>query len=231
MAKKKADSPKLGTMAAKAEQQEADTVIAASLKRAEQRTAAAKTAKKKSGTPSHKQSHGVDNDTSVENSSARQADGRTTIDRDAELPTSWRRPSILDAPAPRAGFVQRWVRYKSGSAEDTDNLDNMLEQGWRPVRRATAARGHSLTADSKGKYGQYIVKRGLMLMELPEKLAKERAKHYRNKRHRMTEAIDRDLFKLNNRVMPLLKPERSTQVAKAARRGRLEDAVDEAAAE
>lgn len=219
----KAKNTKISVSATAREQMEADEIISASIKRAEGRAAQAVVRKKQRVTPSHKQTHGVDNDAHAV--VARQVDDVADIDRDSELPATWRRSSILDAPAPRPGFVNRWVRYKDGKDEDTDNLENMLEQGWRPVRRATAKRGHSLTADSKGKYGQYIVKRGLMLMELPEALATQRAKHFRIKRDRMTEAIDRDLFKLNHRAMPLLKPERATHTTRSARRGRLEDYV------
>lgn len=198
-------------------------VIARSLKRSQAKQARAQNTKRRKRTPAHKQTHYVGNeDTHVANQSARQVDQREEIDRDSELPTSWKRPSQLDAPEPRPGYVQRWVRYRMGNQEDADNLDKMLDQGWRPVKRSAAKRVHELTADLRGKYGQYIVKRGLILMELPEKLAAERNKHYRRKLRQMTDAIDRDLFKLNHPAMPLLKPERSTRTTKKARRGRLE---------
>lgn len=204
----------------------ADQIINMQLKRAEQRKAKAEADKKRKKTPAHKQRHAVDNEgVHTLNESARQVDTREEIDRDSELPTSWQRPSMLDAPPPRPGFVQRWVRYKVGNEEDSDNLEKMLDQGWRPVKPARVKRCHELTADLKGKYGQYIVKRGLILMELPEKLAMQKAKFYRGQQRRMTEAIDRDMFKINHPAMPMLKPFRKTRVAQVARRGRLEDNV------
>jgi len=205
---------------------EIGSLIGRSLKRASAKQSRAANTKKRKRTPAHKKTHYVANeDVHVENQSARQVDQAVEIDRDSELPQSWRRPSQLDAPAPRPGYVQRWVRYKMGNAEDSDNLDKMLDQGWRPVKRSAASRVHELTADLRGKYGQYIVKRGLILMELPEKLAAQRNKHFRTKQHRMTDAIDRDLFKLHHPAMPLLKPERNTRTTKSARRGRLEDLI------
>jgi len=206
-----------------AEQSEAADVLAQAMKRAERRQFTMVERKKRKTTPDSQQTHALDNDSvHVQNESARQVDSVEQIDRDSELPTSWKRPSILGAPDPRPGFVQRWVRYKVGADEDTDNLEKMLEQGWRPRKRSTGKRVHELTADLKGKYGQYIVKRGLMLMELPESLAAQRRAYYRRRLDRMTESIDRDLFKENNRVMPLLKPERHTRTTVHARRGRLE---------
>lgn len=205
---------------------EAASIIARSLKRSESKKARATNTKKRKRTPAHKQTHYVGNeDVHVENQSARQVDVVDEIDRDSELPTSWRRPSALDAPEPQPGYVQRWVRYRMGNQEDADNLDKMMEQGWRPVERSTKRRGHELTADLRGKYGQYIVKRGLILMQMPEKLSAQRNRFYDRKRKQMTESIDRSLFKLNNRVMPLLEPMRKTRTTKVARRGRLDDLV------
>lgn len=207
---------------------EISRIIGRSLKRQSAKQAKKVNTAKRKRTPAHKQTHHVGNeDVHVENQSARQIDQRDEIDRDSELPTSWRRPSQLDAPAPRPGYVQRWVRYRTGNQEDADNLDKMLDQGWRPVKRSAASRVHELTADLRGKYGQYIVKRGLILMEMPEKLAAERNKHYRNKLRQMTQAIDRDLFKLHHPHMPLLKPERFSRTTKKARRGRLEALIDD----
>lgn len=206
---------------------EVGSIIGRSLKRQQAKQARAQNTKKRKRTPAHKRTHYVGNeDVHVENQSARQLDQAEEIERDSELPTAWRRPSQLDAPAPRPGYTQRWVRYRMGNTEDADNLDKMLEQGWRPVKRSAAKRVHELTADLRGKYGQYIVKRGLILMELPEKFAAQRGKWTRDRLRRMTQAIDRDLFKLNHPAMPLLKPERRTHTTKRARRGRLEDLID-----
>lgn len=206
---------------------EIGNIVGRAMKRVSAKQARAANTQKRRRTPAHKQTHYVGNeDVHVENESARQVDQAEEIDRDSELPTAWRRPSDLDAPAPRPGYVQRWVRCKSGGQEDTDNLEKMLGQGWRPVKRSAAKRVHELTANLNGKFAQYIVKRGLILMELPEKLAAQRSQFYRRKKTLMTQAIDRDLFKLNHPAMPLLKPERATRTTKKARRGRLEALVD-----
>lgn len=205
---------------------EIGALVGRAVKRVSAKQAKAANTKKRGRTPAHKRTHYVGNeDVHVENESARQVDQAEEIDRDSELPTAWRRSSDLDAPEPRPGYVQRWVRCKAGGQEDTDNLEKMLDHGWRPVKRTAAKRVHELTANLNGKFAQYIVKRGLILMELPEKLAAQRGQFYRRKKNLMTQAIDRDLFKLNHPAMPLLKPERSTRTTKKARRGRLEALV------
>jgi len=200
----------------------ADAIIATALKNKQTRDAIAKKAKKKSGSRSM---HGVDNDTARANRSSRQADGVDSIDRDADGASMWKRPSNLDAPPPRPGFVQRWIRYRAGNVEDTDNIEKMMDQGWRPVDKTTTKAGHELTARTQGQYGKYYVKRGLMLMEMPVKTMQQRNAFYRKKLLTMTKSVERDLLKDNNRVMPVLQPENRTRVTSKARRGNLDASI------
>lgn len=205
---------------------ELDSIIAGAVRRADRKKADAKLTKTKKRTPVSKQTHAVANENvHAQNSSARQADAVETIDRDSELPTSWKRSGHLSAPPPRPGFVQKWIRCRSNGAEDPENLEKFMDQGWRPVRATTARARHALTANTDAKYGQYIVKRGLILMELPEKLAAQRNAFYNGKLRRMTESIDRNLFKESDPRMPMLKPVRKTRVTTRAKRGNLEASI------
>jgi hypothetical protein len=204
----------------------ADEVIAAHVERVQKTQARAQTVKREKITPKAKQTHAVENENvHTRNESARQVDAREEIDRDSEVPTSWRPPSRLDAPPPRPGYRNRYIRFRSGSEEDAEHFDEALDEGWRPVKRSRVRSVHELTASTHGKYGQYYVKRGLILMEIPEALEIQRARYFNQQQKDMNRGVDQNLFKLNHRVMPLLKPQRSTRVTQMARRGRLEDAV------
>ena len=210
-----------------------DEVIAASVKRAESAKARAHTVKREKATPARKQTHAVHaDDVHTANDSARQADSRTEVDRDSEVPTSWRLPSRLDAPPARAGYRNRWVRFRAGNDEDAEHFEEKLEEGWRPVKRSRTRQVHELTATTHGKYGGYYVKRGLILMEIPESLEIQRDRYFKQVQKDMNRGVDRNLFKINHRVMPLMQPERKSRVTTVARRGRLDDAVpgDEAEA-
>lgn len=203
-----------------------DEIIAAATRRAEEGKSRAQTAKQQRRTAPSKTTHSVhDDDVHTNDESARQADALTAIDRDSELPTSWRQPQLLDAPPPRPGYCNRWVRYRAGSDEDAEHFEEMLEEGWRPIKRKSVRKVHELTATTHGKYGQYYVKRGLILMELPEKLAIQRKRYYNKQLANMNKGVDRSMFKLQNAIMPLLAPERRTSVSRVARRGRLEDSI------
>jgi hypothetical protein len=209
------------------EDPDAAAIVAVAMKRRNEKAQAEKIAKAKAKRASgSKPIHGVNNNSvHTSNASSRQVDGVDTIDRDSDMPTQWKRPSNLDAPPPRDGYIQRWVRYRSGNAEDIDNLEKAMDQGWRPVEKSTKKTGHELTARTQGQYGKYYVKRGLMLMEIPEKLAQQRNAFYRKKLRVMTESVDRDLLKDNNAIMPVLAAEKRTRVSTTVRRGSLDRAI------
>lgn len=208
-----------------------DEVIAASVRRAAAVKSAATQKRGKRTTPVTRQTQTLADRESLHraNSSDRQLDSRDEIERDSELPTQYREAKRLDAPPPRAGYVQRWVTFKQNSSEDQENFDSMLEEGWRPVRRSAVKKAHELAFSSNGRLGQYYVKRGLILMEVPEKLKIQRDRHFAGLNKRQNEGVDRSMFRVDNRVMPLLQPVRKTQASLRARRGRLEAAADEVA--
>lgn len=210
-------------LANKGEDIASDAEIAAALKRAESAKARAHTVKKEKITPKRKQTHAVNNENVHDgNDSGRQVDAREDIDRDSEQQTSWTPPAVLDAPPPRSGYCNRWVRFRAESSEDAEHFEEMYQQGWRPIKRASVRKVHELTASTHGKYGQYYVKRNLLLMEIPERLANQARRYYAKAQSDMNKGVDRSMFKLQNQVMPLLQPQRSTQVTTRARRGRLD---------
>lgn len=204
----------------------ADRIVAASLKRVGAKAQFASQAKKRKKTARTDSTHSLDNESVHDrNQPARQADARTRISRDSDLPTTWIRPSALAAPPGRPGYENRWIRFRAGNDEDRDNLDKAMSQGWRPIPKSKLRKEHELTANLEGKYGQYVTKRGLILMELPEDLWNQRRAFYADKQKKMTESIDRNLFRENDRRMPFMTPERRTTVTRRARRGRLEDSI------
>jgi hypothetical protein len=49
-------------------------------------------------------------------------------------PTTWTPPSSLDAPAPKDGYVHRWIRLEILGTDDTKNVSSKLRSGWELVR-------------------------------------------------------------------------------------------------
>lgn len=50
----------------------------------------------------------------------------------------WKEPSNLEAPPPRPGYVQRWIRASVRSDADAGNLAKAARRGWTPRSADTA---------------------------------------------------------------------------------------------
>ena len=114
-------------------------------------------------------------------------------DTDNEV-TEWVRPSDLEAPPARAGYVQRWIRIRLGNVRDTARLRKAMREGWRAVK-ASSHTSHSLPIiqhDSLGE-GDYIGAEDLILMEMPDHVARQRSRFYKQKQARQTGAVERQV--------------------------------------
>ena len=174
--------------------------------------------------------HAMQRDTAVNNESARQVDDTTSLDRD-NFPSTWRRSTALDAPPPRQGHIQRWVRIKSNGQDDSENHARYLEEGWRDRKPSSVPKSHSLATRRSQGNAQQIVKRGHILMELPQALADQRNAHYRGALDRQTKAVENELFKDNQgaagRVMPVTDATVKSRAVLARRRPRAAAADEE----
>ena len=46
--------------------------------------------------------------------------------------TAWQPPSLLDAPNPRPGMVQRWIATSIQGKDTPDNVYKRMRAGWNP---------------------------------------------------------------------------------------------------
>ncbi len=88
---------------------------------------------------------------------------------------TWRRPMNLDAPEPRPGYRQRWVRSEFRSEKDNLNWQGKVREGWVP-RKPETVPDHEAFFGQNSHMGQDVIRvGGLILMEIPEqKLASKR---------------------------------------------------------
>lgn len=91
----------------------------------------------------------------------------------------WINPTSLDAPAPRPGHVQRWVRDGSSpTADDRDVAHYMrkVREGWSPRDPATIpAAERRMYPSVKSAGGDDMIRvAGLVLMEMPIHVANQR---------------------------------------------------------
>lgn len=88
----------------------------------------------------------------------------------------WIRPSSLDAPDPRPGMTQRWVRKSLFGADDPKNLNRSWREGWRPRPADSLPEDWRVYASFADKNEGMIVVDDLILMEIDSSvLAKRKA--------------------------------------------------------
>ena len=104
----------------------------------------------------------------------------------------WEAPRLLDAPEPRPGYVQRWIRVAIGNDNDRRNLAQKARQGWRPRNPDTVPKAFPVPTIAHGKV-QAIQVEGLVLMERPTALHKRQARAVRGKTQRLESAVEATL--------------------------------------
>lgn len=108
-------------------------------------------------------------------------------------PTPWVRPSSLEAPPPRDGFVQRWIRMTVRGAEDPRNVSLKTREGWRPRPVDTIAEEYAFMGSKAGmNEGRFIVD-DLMLCEMPRVTYAQRQAHYARETAMQMNAVEQDL--------------------------------------
>ena len=135
------------------------------------------------------------------------------VDVHAEESKPWVRPTSLEAPPARPGFVQRWIRVGTMGQDDPTNVARKFREGWKP-RPSTSvpATFHSPTI-AHGKWAGCIGVEGMLLCEMPEKMRDKRNKHYQAKTDLVTNTIQEELQKQSRPGMPITQ-ERTSSVSR-----------------
>lgn len=127
--------------------------------------------------------------------------------------TPWVRGSSLEAPEPRKGFRQRWVRVGSLGQDDPTNTARKFREGWKPRPVESLPKGYHAPTISHGKWAGCIGVEGMILCEMPEKMALQRQKHFQDKTDAVTNAIDSELQRQSHPNMQITQ-ERSSKVVR-----------------
>jgi len=123
----------------------------------------------------------------------------------------WQPPSLLDAPPPPQGYVYRWIRESMIGQNDPANMSKRIREGWEPVRAEDHPDFEAPSIDD-GKHAGVIGVGGLILAKIPKETVEERRAYYQNVADQQIQAVDNDLMRESNQVMPISNPNRSTKV-------------------
>ncbi len=130
----------------------------------------------------------------------------------------WQRPSSLDAPPPREGMVQRWIRMTIRGVDDPRNMSRKMREGWNP-RPASSIPDTFKHMNSRqaAQDGVFAVD-DLVLCEMPESVYSQRASYYAQQTHRQMQAVEHDLEKSQVSGHPIHREHRSAADTSQGRR-------------
>lgn len=123
----------------------------------------------------------------------------------------WKPPAMLDTPEPEPGMRYRYLRAETLGEPDRMNMSKRAQEGFEIVH-PDEINGHTPPTMSDGKHAGVVGVGGLVLAKIPEETANEREAYYRAQTNDQMQAIDNDLMKESNPVMPIGTPSRSTRV-------------------
>lgn len=123
----------------------------------------------------------------------------------------WTPPSSLDAPPAPEGYVHRWIRMEAGGHDDRKNLSARLREGFELVR-AEEYPDFELPSMLDGKHAGIIAVGGLLLARIPIDIVRERTAYYQAQANDQLRAVDNDLMRENNPIMPIERPDRRSDV-------------------
>ena len=123
----------------------------------------------------------------------------------------WTPPSTLEAPPAPEGYKHRWLRESLLGQEDKTNMSKRIREGWEPVRSEDHPDFVAPTIEG-GRNDGVIGVGGLVLAKIPEETADERNAYYRGVAENQMEALETNLMRESNDLMPIEKPKVSSKV-------------------
>lgn len=137
------------------------------------------------------------------------------------------RPTSLEAPKPRPGFKQRWIRVGLSHNEDAKNLTRKMREGWRARPSDSVPKNFHVPRITSGKFAGTIMVEGMLLCEMPQKLANKRAAAIAAETNAKTQAVNDNLMRVNQGsgggFGPIKKGEKSQLVKEVATPGEPEE--------
>lgn len=121
----------------------------------------------------------------------------------------WEPPSALDAPKPPEGFAHRWIRSEARGQDDKLNVHAKMREGWELVRAEEYPDFAAPTIED-GQHAGIIGSGGLMLARIPIETIRERTEYYGSRTRNQMEAVNQNLRRNENSVMPIHTDNKST---------------------
>lgn len=112
-------------------------------------------------------------------------------------------PSVLDAPPPRPGMRQRWIRTHLLGQGDPAHVHKKFREGWTPRPLETVPKGFNVPTLNHGQHQGCIGIEGLILCEMPLARVKQRNEYYAQKGKAAMGFVNSQLNKVARDSLPL----------------------------
>lgn len=110
----------------------------------------------------------------------------------------WRRPTSLEAPPARPGYVQRWVRAELRNESDNLNWTGKMREGWRPRDPATVPDCEAFYNVGQQSGSNCVRVGGLILMEIEERRLQGKKRAVSEQIRRQEESVSMETTKVSN---------------------------------
>jgi hypothetical protein len=102
-------------------------------------------------------------------------------------------PLLTNAPPPREGFAQRWIRLSALGVEDIAHVMRMRNLGWSPRSPDTVPTGFFAPVVPHASLGNVISNGDMLLMERPMRLQERQRKMVEQLTRNQTGAVEQYL--------------------------------------
>ena len=119
--------------------------------------------------------------------------------------SQWRPSNLLEAPAPRPGYKQRWIATMVLGQETPTNVAKRLREGWQPRDPKTVKNAQHFPTIEHGKFAGYIGIEGMVLCEMPEEMVNERNMYYARMTENLMRSVEQDIHKVEQPGNPIQK--------------------------
>ena len=127
--------------------------------------------------------------------------------------TAWKPPSLLDAPEPRQGMVQRWIATSIQGKDTPDNVYKRMRAGWEP-RPADTVKDKRYPTINHGQWAGCIGVEGMLLCEMPVEKHRAMKNYYSGKNAEQNESVSYDLDALGSRSGLPISQDRQTTTSR-----------------
>jgi hypothetical protein len=139
---------------------------------------------------------------------------------------SWSEPTLLDAPEPRPGFDQMWVRTALYGQPDPGNVARNANMGWKPRPLDTVPTEFSVPSIAHGRFAGFVGVEGMVLMERPKWKSRGYLQAARDAVKRQFTSLKQSLFSATPKNDAFGQVEFKSKVTASARKRPVEIAED-----